>query len=117
MAYSTLMAGPERRRRWSEHQKQAVLSAAFSPGASVADVARQADICTSLIYRWRRAHLSAQASPGFVPAVIVETPASSSASVAIGGPAMVVELSCGARVSIASTAPAALVTAALRALR
>jgi transposase len=117
MAYSTLMAGPERRRRWSEDQKLAVLSAAFSPGASVAEVARQADICTSLIYRWRRAYVSAEAPSGFAPAVVMDTPASSAAGASRAEPAMVVELSCGARVSIASTASATLVTAALRALR
>ncbi len=49
---TTLITGPERRRSWSEDQKLALLSAAFSPGAKVAEVAevaRRADICTSLI--------------------------------------------------------------------
>jgi transposase len=31
-----------------------MVAAAFAPGAVVADVARRADVCSSLIYRWRR---------------------------------------------------------------
>jgi len=113
MTYSTLM-GPERRRRFTEDQKLAVLSAAFAPGASVADVARQADVCTSVIYRWRRAH-SVAAPSGFAPAVVIDSGAHAGAASA--APAMVVEFGGGARVSIAGTASAALVTAVLRALR
>jgi transposase len=113
MTYSTLM-GPERRRRFTEDQKLAVLSAAFAPGASVADVARQADVCTSVIYRWRRAY-SAAAPSGFAPVVVIDDGAQVGAAGA--APAMVVEFAGGARVSIAGTAGAALVTAVLRALR
>ena len=54
MAQVHVLTGPERRRRWSEEQKQALVAAAFAPGAVVSDVARQADVCSSLIYRWRR---------------------------------------------------------------
>jgi transposase len=54
MASVEVLAGPERRRRWSIEQKQAVVAAAFGPGAVVRDVARQADVTPSLIYRWRR---------------------------------------------------------------
>jgi transposase len=49
-----VLAGPERRRRWSSEQKQAIVAAAFAPGAVVREVARQADVTSSLIYRWRR---------------------------------------------------------------
>jgi Transposase len=49
-----VLAGPERRRRWSIEQKQAIVAAAFEPGAGVRDVARRADVTSSLIYRWRR---------------------------------------------------------------
>ena len=45
-----VLAGPERRRRWSSEQKQAIVAAAFAPGAVVRDVARQADVTSSLIY-------------------------------------------------------------------
>jgi Transposase len=49
-----VLAGPERRRRWNVEQKQAIVAAAFAPGAMVRDVARQADVTPSLVYRWRR---------------------------------------------------------------
>src|SRR3984893_6389493 len=54
MASVEVLAGPERRRRWSIEQKQAIVAAAFGPGAIVRDLARQADVTPSLIYRWRR---------------------------------------------------------------
>jgi transposase-like protein len=54
MATVEVLAGTERRRRWSVEQKQAIVAAAFGPGAVVRDVARQADVTPSLIYRWRR---------------------------------------------------------------
>jgi hypothetical protein len=46
--------GSERRRRWSVEQKQAIVAAAFWRGTVVRDVARQADVTPSLIYRRRR---------------------------------------------------------------
>src|SRR5436853_3155787 len=49
-----VLSGPERRRRWSIEQKQAIVAAAFEPGAGVRDVARKAHVTPSLIYRWRR---------------------------------------------------------------
>ena len=113
MTYSAVLVGPERRRRFTEDQKLAILAAAFSPGASVTDVARQADVCTGVIYRWRRTYMTV--AQGFAPAVVVDAQASRGSREV--EPAMVVEFSGGARVSIAASAPAALVTATLRALR
>ena len=49
-----VMSGPERRRRWSDDQKRAIVAASFAPGAVVSDVARRADVCANLIYRWRQ---------------------------------------------------------------
>jgi transposase len=54
MAQVHLLSGPERRRRFSIAEKQAIVAAAFAPGAVVSEVSRQADVCSSLIYRWRR---------------------------------------------------------------
>ena len=51
MASVEVLAGPERRRRWSIEQKQSIVTAAFEPGAVVREVARQCDVTASLIYR------------------------------------------------------------------
>lgn len=114
MTYSAVVVGPERRRRWTEDQKLAILAAAFAPGAVAADVARRADVCTSVLYRWRQLHMARDRPGGFAPAVVVDAPRRGGAGIE---PAMVVEFSGGARVSIAASAPAGLVTAALQALR
>jgi transposase len=70
-----VLSGPERRRRWSIEQKQAIVAAAFEPGAGVRDVARRADVTPSLIYRWRR-DLRAAAGDGLatppVPAIEID---------------------------------------------
>ena len=113
MSQVSVVMGPERRRRWRDADKVAILAEAFAPGAIVADVSRRLGVATSLIYQWRR---QAVGSPGFVPAVIrdegPERRATASASAVI-----VVELGGGARVSIGASASASLVTAALKALK
>jgi len=115
MSHMTLLTGPERRRRWSEEVREQILAAAFSPGAVVADVARQFEVSTSLIYKWRRAYLAPPEPMGFAPAVLMSAPEPSATP--SPGPAIVVELPGGARVSLAATTPASLVAATLKALR
>jgi transposase len=56
MGQASLIIGRERRRRFTEDQKFDLLTAAFGPGGNVAEVARRADICTSVLYRWRQIH-------------------------------------------------------------
>lgn len=67
MTYSAVVVGPERRRRFTEDQNLAILAAAFAPGASVAEVARQADVCSSVIYRWRRSYMAVERPAGLAP--------------------------------------------------
>lgn len=119
MSQISVVMGPERRRRWRDEEKVAILAEAFAPGAIVADVSRRLNVATSLIYQWRR---QAMGSPGFVPAVIRDegperratAPATASATASA---VIVVELGGGARVSIGASASASLVTAALKALK
>ena len=68
MARIDVITGVERRRRWSDDQKRALVAAAFAPGAVVSAVARRADIRTSLIYRWRREFGSAPC--GFAEVIV-----------------------------------------------
>jgi transposase len=116
MADVTLMTGPERRRRWGLDDRRQILMAAFAPGAIVADVSRQFEISTSLIYKWRREVMAARAEDQFVPAVIVDGQRDAECA-ARSEPAIVVELASGARVTIGAAATVSIVSAALRALR
>jgi len=115
----TVISGPERRRRWSAAEREEIVLASFAPGAVVAEVARQFDVSTSLIYQWRRN--AQQSETMFVPAVIAEDEGSVAAAASGDGradsPAIRLELAGGTTVSIAATAPARLVLAVLRALR
>ena len=115
MGHITVLTGPERRRRWSADERQRILAAAFAPGAMVANISRQFEVSTSLIYKWREQAMAAADVPAFVPAVLAPAPAPAAAvpeTVAI-----VVELANGTRLKIGGHCAPALATAALRALR
>ncbi|MCW5720029.1 MAG: transposase [Devosia sp.] len=112
----TVISGPERRRRWSAGEREEIVLASFAPGAVVAEVARQFDVSTSLIYQWRRN--AQQSGAMFVPAVMAEDEAPVVPAVPGADSAAIrLDLAGGTRVSIAATAPARLVLAVLRALR
>lgn len=49
-----ILTGVERRRRWSDEQKLAIVSEVGMNGARVADIARRHDVNRSQIYQWRR---------------------------------------------------------------
>jgi len=111
MASVEVLAGPERRRRWSVEQKQAIVAAAFGPGAAVRDVARQADVTPSLIYRWRRDVRAA--ANGF--AQVLVAPASNGVAIP-PMPAIEIEFAGNACVRIPASAPPALAAAVVEAL-
>ena len=79
MARVEVITGIERRRRWSEEQKRAIVAESFAPGAVVSEVARRADVSPGQIYRWRQEVRAAVA--GFAPLLI----AAPDSSVAPGG--------------------------------
>jgi transposase len=107
-----VLAVPQRRRRWSSEQKQAIVAAAFAPGAVVRDVARQADVTSSLIYRWRR-DLQAVAN-GF--ARVLVAPAGDGIAAPPPMPAIEIEFSGHARARIPASVPPALAAAVVEAL-
>jgi hypothetical protein len=67
------------------------LATAFAPGAIVANVARQFEVSTSLIYKWQT--LACEPTAAFAPAVMVPEPA---AAAPPDTTAIMVELSNGA---------------------
>jgi len=74
MTHMTIMTGEDRRRKWRRAEREQILAAAFAPGAMVAQVARQFDVASSLIYTWRRqaAGVVARKRARFSPSVLIE---------------------------------------------
>lgn len=111
MSQVDVMAGVERRRRWDEDQKRAIVAAAFAPGAVVADVARRVDVNSGQIYRWRR-ELWSEAR-GFAEVVVTL-----SASPPSGSSEAAIEVTFGGeiRVRIPSSIPPDLAAAVMAAM-
>jgi transposase len=116
MAYATLLTGPERRRRWPDEERGRILAAAFAPGAVVTQVARENDVSTALIYKWRgQRRRDHEGFNGFSPVMVAREPGPPPRGETVS---ITVDLVAGgARVSIGAGASAALVTATLKALK
>ena len=122
MGRMTLITGEERRRRWSDEERARILAAIDEPGAVVAEVARRADVCTSLVYKWRREARRAVSSSGFARVIVDDMRSPSSLPTSTPPPneteptVILVQMK-DARVRIGVNAPSALITAMLKALR
>lgn len=116
MGRMTLMTGDERRRRWSDEERARILAAVDEPGAVVAEVARRADICTSLVYKWRREARATANDAGFAEVVVENAPRAPAPAGATEFGAILVEMN-GARIRICANAPSSLIAATLKALR
>lgn len=79
MGRAEILAGPERRRRWSDEEKIRIVREAAG-GASVAEVARAHDITRQHIYQWRSAMRAGRLVPhemaGFLPVEVSGLPGS-----------------------------------------
>jgi len=106
-----VISGPERRRRWSEEQKRAIVAEAFAPDASVRAVARRVDIVPGQIYRWRRELCSA--AVGLTEVVV--SPSSYEKAEA-KGPAVEIEVGSDIRIRIPTTASKELACAVIKAV-
>jgi transposase len=116
MGRMTLITGGERHRRWSCEERTRILAAIEEPGAVVAEVARRADVCTSLIYKWRHAARAAATTSGFAQLIVENTPPSPSPANEPELGASLVEMK-NARIRIGANASSAVITATLKALR
>ena len=117
MARVEVITGPERRRRWTQEQKQAIVAESLAPGAVVSDLARRADVRPSQIYRWRQ-ELHAVAD-GFAQVLIAPRESASAAGFTETGctePAIEVEFAGRARMRIPAAVPTELAAAVIKAL-
>jgi transposase len=97
----------ERRRRWSDADKQKILQETLEPGATVLAVAKRHGVGTGQIYTWRHQALVG-AVTGFVPVTIEpEVPAETPAPLPPSAPAVSfrsglieIELPGGARLRV-----------------
>ena len=120
MGRITVISGAERRRRWSDEDRARILAAISEPGAVIAEVARREDVCTSLVFKWRREMREAveAAAGGFAPVVIEPAPAALCSSTSSNPASAVIEVELKeARVRIHAGAPSSTVAAVLKALR
>jgi transposase len=123
MSTVTVLASPERRRRWTPAEKQRIVEESLTADTTVAEVARRHDIHPNLLHLWRR-----QARSGTVAPVGRESDASANevrfTSIAIATEERVpaspsgmieVELANGTRLRITGSVDAATVSAAIAA--
>lgn len=121
------MLGPERRRKWPDDFKIAIVAEALEPGIVVSDVARRHDVTPSQLFGWMRrfrdeavARRTPPEAPMFAPAVVdvapvVTPPASSSVPTEAVGE---IEISVGAAlVRIRGAVDSKTLAAVLKALR
>jgi transposase len=119
MARVEVITGPERRRRWTEGQKRAIVAQSLEPGAVVAEVARRAEVGAGQIYRWRQQLRTC--SDGFAQVVIARAETAHPQSIGdanccAAAAAIEVEFAGEARVRIPASIPAALAAAVVKAL-
>jgi transposase len=54
MTTATVLVGRERRRRWTTLQKRRIVEESFTPGVSVAEVARRHEVHPNQLHGWRK---------------------------------------------------------------
>lgn len=115
MAQITVISGVERRRQWSDDQKRALVEASIAPGASVSAIARDADVASSSIYRWRRELCGkAMVARGFSEVTVHSDPNGFDHG---GAPDMLVIEIRGATIRVSNSTSVHLLAAALRELK
>jgi transposase len=108
----------QRRRRWSRAEKEQIVAAAIAPGAVASEVAREAGIHASQLFRWRQELCRPTAAAAvFSPVVVAHEPgAAVAAAVPVPPAAIEVEFATGARLRITGPLDAATVRAMIAAL-
>jgi transposase len=108
----------QRRRRWSRAEKERIVAAAIAPGAVASEVAREAGIYSSQLFRWRRELCGPAAAEPIFSAVAIAPLAGAGPTPAQMNPveAIEVEFATGARMRITGPVDASMVRAMIAAL-
>lgn len=113
-----ILTGVERRRRWSDEQKLAIVSEAGANGVRVADIARRHDLNRSQIYQWRRElarkGLLDVERPVFLP--VTTEPRIAEETPAEGARTVVVALAKGRTLTVTTAVPPAVLQRLIRAV-
>src|SRR5262245_60886062 len=113
MSTSTVLSGPERRRRWSASEKARMVEESLEPGAVVTAVAHRHDVHPNLLHFWRRQARRAQGGRAGFLAVAV----SGEKPVSVGGVGVIeIELGSGVRVRVDGSVDETALGRVLRAL-
>ena len=117
-----VLTGPERRRRYSDAEKAALVAETLRPGACAARIARRHGLHPQQLYTWRRQArrgelaLRDEDMPMFAPVVAKASPTTAAGPDAASGTGIVLELG-GLRLSFGPDVPAGRVAAVVAALR
>jgi transposase len=111
----------QRRRRWSRAEKERIVAAALEPGAVASEVAREAGIHTSQLFRWRNQLCKpAPAATAFNAVAIAHEPGIAALPAPTPTPeqpgTIKIEFATGGRMRITGSVDATTVSALLRAL-
>lgn len=104
----------QRRRRWSQAEKEQIVAAAMEPGAVASEVARAAGIHTSQLFRWRQQLCLPQSTPIFSAVAVAPEPGAASPSLTAG--VVEIEFATGSRMRLTGSVDPSTVSALIRAL-
>src|SRR5262245_22419124 len=111
----------QRRRRWSRAEKERIVAAALEPGVVASEVAREAGIHTSQLFRWRQELCKRAPAPvAFNPVAVARVPdiavPPSPASAPEQAGTVEIEFATGGRMRITGSVDASTVSALIKAL-
>ena len=107
----------QRRRHWSQAEKERIVAAAMEPGAVASEVARAAGIHTSQLFRWRQQLCErAQIPAVFNPVAVTPEPEAVSPTSPEKAGVIEIEFAGGGRMRISGSVDASTVSALMKAL-
>jgi len=118
-----VLAGPERRRRWSIEEKLRILAQSVAPGSSASLACRLHGISSGQLYTWRRQFRSGELT-GFAPVMVAGEPVPAAAAIAepaatiavVEAPVIEVELPSGVKLRLTGAVDEAALRRVLSAL-